>query len=164
MGTSNVFFIGDTHFGHKKILQFEQNGRQHLFKTIEEHDEALVDNWNKVVRSRDTVYHLGDAAFDNHYHLGRLKGYKKIILGNHDNDNSLKEYFERFFGALSYKGWILTHIPVHPKQLEYKFTHNIHGHLHTNTIGDPKYINVSADVINFTPIALEDLKKLCSTE
>lgn len=149
----NLFFIGDTHFNHTKLALIRG------FTTVEEHDEALIDNWNKIVRKNDIIYHLGDVCFGGHEKLARLKGYKKLILGNHDNEKKLIPYFNRFYGALAFHTWVLTHIPVHPRQLEHRFSHNIHGHLHTNNIDDKQYVNVSAEQINLTPIALEELRK-----
>lgn len=170
MGQSNIYFIGDTHFGHDKILTFEENGRQHKFSTIEEHDETLIDNWNKIVRNRDTVIHLGDVAFRNFHNVGRLRGYKKLILGNHDNEKLVGEYFDRMHGAVKVKygkyKFLLTHIPIHPNEFTYRVDYNIHGHLHNGGItyetnegifNDDRYINLSADKINFTPIALEEI-------
>jgi calcineurin-like phosphoesterase family protein len=80
-----IWFTSDTHWGHANILKYDNRP----FASIEEHDEALVANWNRVVRPGDVVYHLGDVAW---YHqvinvevlLGRLHGTKILILGNHD--------------------------------------------------------------------------------
>ena len=41
---NRVFIIADTHFGHKKICQFEAKTRS--FATVEEHDAELVRRWN----------------------------------------------------------------------------------------------------------------------
>jgi calcineurin-like phosphoesterase family protein len=58
------------------------------------------------------------------------------------------------------KEFILTHCPIHPSQLEYRYKYNIHGHVHENSINDPRYINVSAEVIDYTPKTLEELLQL----
>ena len=39
------FFIADTHFGHENALAFDNRP----FRTIEEHDKALIENWNNAV-------------------------------------------------------------------------------------------------------------------
>lgn len=46
---SETFFIADTHFGHKGILNFSATKPFRLFDTIEEHDAELVRRWNAVV-------------------------------------------------------------------------------------------------------------------
>ena len=41
------YYIGDLHFGHKNCLAFDNRP----FKDTEEHDKALINNWNEVVGS-----------------------------------------------------------------------------------------------------------------
>jgi len=50
---NRVFAIGDTHFGHKRIIEFEAVNRP--YATIEEHDRDLVARWNAAVKPNDTV-------------------------------------------------------------------------------------------------------------
>lgn len=157
-----IFFISDTHFGHKNIIKFEATRPFRPFSTIEEHDEELIKRWNSRVTPNDTVYHLGDVAFGStNIHLcSLLNGRKKLILGNHDHypSHEYLKYFEKLYGALALPGFILTHVPVHPCQLE-RFGRNIHGHMHSyNVENDPRFINVSCEQINLTPIALEEIQ------
>ena len=54
----STYFISDLHLGHRKILEYSpaRGG-----KTIDEHDEWLVSQWNSVVRNKkDLVWVLGD--------------------------------------------------------------------------------------------------------
>lgn len=156
---SNTFFIGDTHFGHVRVLEFEAEARP--FASIDEHDESLVDRWNAVVRKRDTVWHLGDVLFGRRSfrHLSRLNGTKKLVMGNHDCYPSALylEHFNRIVGAAEVAGCLLTHIPVHVSQFR-RYKANIHGHLHSRRIDDPRYICVSAEQNNLTPVAIDDLR------
>ena len=55
-----VFFTADLHIGHANIIKLNKRP----FKTIEEMDNALIDNWNAKVTPNDTVYILGDVFFD----------------------------------------------------------------------------------------------------
>lgn len=158
---SNHFFIADTHFYHKKILEYEKELRPFFY--IEEMNEALVDNWNKVViHKKDIVWHLGDVIFGGSAEariLSRLKGDKRLILGNHDNLNTLSQYFNGVYAARKWENGLLTHIPIHPSQLEFRFKFNVHGHTHSKKLSDTKYINVSVEQINLTPISAEELRK-----
>jgi calcineurin-like phosphoesterase family protein len=132
------------------------------FSSLEEMDEHLVDQWNSVVKDGDKVYNLGDVYFGQGYNvLHRLKGQKRLILGNHDNgkDPHLLQHFGkiqvwRMFTDLNI---LMTHVPVHPTSLEYKVKWNVHGHLHQHQVGDRNYFNVSAEQINYTPIHIEDV-------
>ena len=85
-----IFMTSDTHFSHRNIIHL---GEGRPFSSIEEHDEALVENWNSKVRPDDTVIHLGDVAFGHREEtlktIDRLNGYKILIPGNHDNISSL---------------------------------------------------------------------------
>ena len=172
MGT--VFFLGDSHFGHKKLLTFASSSRGKRFSSIEEHDQTLEDNWNRVVRSKDVVYHCGDVSFGNLEVLKRLRGDKKLIMGNHDKYGQLGAHFTNIYGALKYNykdlHAIITHIPVNDQSLGKRFTHNIHGHSHDYNVKwhaddfslyedheDERYLNVSVEQINYTPISLEEL-------
>lgn len=166
---SEIFFIGDTHFGHANILQYEPIARP--FDTVEEMNEAIIERWNKVVNKFDKVYHLGDFCFgrENLSIITRLNGQKRLILGNHDTYSH--EYtglgFLSIHGALFWNDCILTHIPVHPYSLGSRAKYNIHGHLHSKRVMtvevpeftriDKRYINVSCEQNNLTPMNAEEL-------
>ena len=157
----NVFFIADLHLGHKNIIGYNRPE----FNNLEEMHEAIVDRWNAVVRPKDVVYVLGDVAFgkQNIHYMAQLNGRKHLVLGNHDTCD-IKEYqlyFDHIWGCIGYKNCILTHIPIHPQQF-YRFTVNIHGHVHhedQQLMKDWRYFNVCADHTNLTPVAWEDIKK-----
>lgn len=157
MGVNNmVYVIADTHLGHKKIIAYEAEHRP--FQTVEEHDEEIVRRWNEKVRPNDIVWHLGDvlfgaAAFAT---LGRLNGTKRLVMGNHDHYPVARylEYFTSVHGCAVVQDCILSHVPVHPGQLG-RFRKNIHGHLHSRSLDDPRYVNVSAEVIGLTPILMD---------
>jgi calcineurin-like phosphoesterase family protein len=156
---SETWFIGDTHFGHANILKYEKAARP--FDSIEQMNEAIIDRWNAVVGEFDKVFHLGDFCFGSHNIeiAKRLKGQKRLILGNHDvyNADQYLKYFNTVHGVLFWNDCILTHVPVHPKQLEHRAKYNIHGHLHSNQLDDEKYINVSCENNNLTPINADEI-------
>lgn len=154
-----TFFISDLHFGHAKVLEFSPN---RFGSCIEEHDEWLVDNWNRTVGKKDTVWVLGDVAFGQHgmKHLSRLKGFKKLIMGNHDT-YALKNYtqhFSKICGIVKFKQAWLSHCPIHPGEFRQQLF-NIHGHVHNATVDDRRYINVCVEALNGTPAAYEEIVK-----
>jgi calcineurin-like phosphoesterase family protein len=51
-----VYFTSDTHFNHAKNFIFEARG----YKSVTEHNDALIAKINEVVRPEDTLIHLGD--------------------------------------------------------------------------------------------------------
>ncbi|UFK09557.1 hypothetical protein [Xanthomonas phage DES1] len=159
---SQVFVISDTHFFHNNVIKFEAEARP--FSCVEDMNEALVDNWNKAVTKRDIVWHLGDVVFGGKHNLeilSRLNGIKKLVMGNHDH-HGVREYLKYFkdVGAcVQYDRCILTHVPIHESQF-YRFKANVHGHLHSDKLEDPRYINVSCEQINLTPIAWEKIREI----
>lgn len=65
-------------------------GRGRPFASIEEHNEALVERHNAVVRPGDLVYYLGDFALKTSWEKAlsfrrRLMGNFYFIKGNHDS-------------------------------------------------------------------------------
>lgn len=80
---SAVWYTADTHFMHK-YLALDIRG----FVSVEEHDEAVIEKWNKTVAPDDVVWHLGDFSlknpFDFSHILSRLNGTIHLIAGNHD--------------------------------------------------------------------------------
>jgi calcineurin-like phosphoesterase family protein len=70
--------------------------------------------------------------------LDRLNGLKNIVLGNHDARNHVPELLKHVnsvAGMVDYKKkCILTHCPIHPHELDYRYKYNIHGHVHEKTI------------------------------
>ncbi len=156
---SRTFVISDTHFGHFNILKFENAHRP--FSNIDEHDECLIDKWNAVVRHNDVVWHLGDVLFGKHKFplLERLNGTKHLVLGNHDHYPLAlyQQYFKKIKPYHIVNGCILSHIPVHPNQLAFRFKRNIHGHMHSHSIADERYTNVSVECTNLEPRLLSEI-------
>lgn len=163
------YFISDTHFFHKNVIKFvDENGiKQRNFDTIEEMNETIVDNWNRVVKDNDTVYHLGDVTLKSKYLniMDRLKGNKILIKGNHDigNIHEYIKYFKDICGTRKYKSFLLSHYPIENSAFPDWCVSNVHGHIHHNLIryydNTPKtrYCNVCVEHINFTPISYDEL-------
>lgn len=164
------FVISDLHLGHDGILKYRTQ-----FKTIEEHDNFIIDNWNKVVTPQDKVYVLGDACWKKKdlEKIKLLSGKKILIAGNHDilgAKNYLK-VFKDIRGLWKKGDYWLSHAPVHKDSL--RGSKNIHGHLHSKRVMNPyneyscyddhlepdnRYINVSCEQINYTPIEVKELE------
>ena len=144
---SRVFVIADLHLGHHLVAKLRG------FDNVFAHDNAIVENWNRVVTKRDVVYVLGDV-----FRLDRIPemhGYKKLAMGNHDKFPAARyaEHFTKVAACFEFDGCILTHIPVHPNQFG-RYRMNVHGHMHANCIEDPRYVCVSAEQFGMTPVLL----------
>lgn len=159
---SVIRYISDLHLSHLNMA------KRRGFETIEEHDEHIINSWNKVVGKRDVTWILGDITMEKispYPLLNRLNGIKKVILGNHDEPQHVPELLKyvNHVCAVQYKkvkdgpNVIFSHIPIHPKELEYRFNINVHGHTHLNSIDDSRYVNVCAEMIDYKPKLLEEL-------
>ena len=175
----DIWVISDTHFFHENILKFKDSDgkpiRGSLFSSVEEMNETMVDNWNKVVQKGDIVYHLGDVFFgqkDEFIKLWkRLNGSKRLILGNHDDAKFFVKHelvqkilMWRMFTEFNV---VLTHVPIHESALQRgkpgeEYTNprnllNIHGHTHQNGSPDGPYKSVCVEMVDYTPQPLEQL-------
>jgi calcineurin-like phosphoesterase family protein len=165
-----IFAISDTHIGHKNVLKY--SGRP--FKTIEEHDEALVNNWNGVVGDSDCVYHLGDVGLCEVDYLARvlkrLKGNIFLIKGNHDDNiekyPQLKSRFVwikdlHFLKLREEKQAImLCHYAMKTWRNSHHGSWHLYGHSHGTLPEDQKSLSfdVGVDCWGYTPVSLEQIK------
>lgn len=163
----NIWVIGCTHFGHENIIKYCDRP----FDNAVEMNECMVDNWNETVKDGDIVYHVGDVFFGagGRDSLARLKGRKRLILGNHDNgkDRDLQAFFQKIqmWRMFPDMGLLLTHVPVHestlsenPNRAKLK---NIHAHTHLN--GEPdgdtvNYKSVTVELNDYRPVNIEELR------
>lgn len=169
---SNVRFIGCLHLGHEWMAK--HRGFQDSFM----HDDYLIRQWNKTVHKKDITYILGDVTMESeefYKQLDYLNGRKIVVLGNHDlhqHTRELLNHVESVAGMVDYKGFCLTHAPIHPSEISF-YRGNIHAHIHENklehlTVKDRysninylnttgKYFNVDAKLIDFKPKTIEEL-------
>lgn len=83
-----IFFTSDQHFWHANIIRHCNRP----YTSVIDMNEALIANWNSVVRPDDYVFTLGDFAFCGVERMreitARLNGHKYLILGNHDGSEA----------------------------------------------------------------------------
>lgn len=141
------------------------------FPSVEEMDEFMVQEHNKVVKPADKFYCLGDVAMSKKHILTMLRcnGHKRLVRGNHDifplkyyvGDDKHPAVFEEVYGTRVFEDMILSHIPIHPESLKDRWT-NVHGHVHSNVPAlhfGVKYLNVSVEVTGFRPLAIEEVRQ-----
>lgn len=152
-----MWVTSDWHLGHKRIARFRNN-----IKSMEENTSLLISNYNEVICKRDVVWFLGDIAFNKESleEIDKLKGDKRLILGNHDTHkhltiSDLSTVFNEIHSLISYKDAWLSHCPIHPDELRGKI--NIHGHTHNHIINDNRYINVCVDQTNMYPVIYQEI-------
>lgn len=166
MAVHEKFFISDTHFFHSNILKFtgDDGKRIRPWNSLEDMHEYMIEKWNSVVKDNDYVYHLGDVTFQYHGAfnnlMSRLKGKKRLIVGNHDKiwNPALQMNFEKVSLWKGFKEWNFTavHIPLMLQSLR-DGAYCVHGHVHQNSLSNPNYINVSVEVRDYTPVHIDTI-------
>ncbi len=166
-----IYFTADTHFGHENVIRF--CGRP--FSCAAEMDEALIANWNSRVKGNDTVYILGDMFFRSvnfEEILKRLKGKKRLIVGNHDGSWMIKADISRYFESIDkflettdgQHALTLCHYPMVTWKHAQR-SYMIHGHIHNDTSMDywpllaarDNVLNAGADINGLMPVTFDEL-------
>jgi len=167
---SDIYFTSDDHLGHANIIKYCQRP----FKTVEEMDDALIENWNRKVKPGDTVYHIGDFALvrspqEVMNYVRRLNGQIHLIHGNHDRFVKQKRPDNYGFAEIvTYKEIkvgeqkiVLCHYAFKTWNGSHRGSWNLHGHSHGSLPRDftLKQLDVGVDCWNYHPISLEEVAK-----
>ena len=165
----NTWVIADTHFGHFGILEYCKRP----FATVNEMDEIMIANWNKVVRAGDLVYHLGDFAFGNHE---KVKGYRTrligkihLIIGNHDYKNKIHN-IPRLFTQIdqmrtikvNHQKIVLCHYAMRVWDSSHYNSWQLYGHSHGGLQGVGKQLDCCVDSWKFKPLHIDEVFALMS--
>lgn len=157
-----IYVTADLHLNHKRIIQFERT----QFKTVEEHNSFIVDNWNKTVMKDDIVYVLGDVGFTPLDELKKwttaLNGHKYLVYGNHDKFTNAQAYtlgFEKtFVGPIHFNDKIiLSHEPA-MEGLNNPYVIVVHGHIHNGKLSLNNYYNVNIARTGYKPVKMDVFK------
>ena len=171
-----VWFVADTHWGHRNIIRYCDRP----FEDVEEMNETLITNWNKVVGDSDFVFHLGDFSVGGSAEwnqlLDKLKGRIFLVLGNHDMNN-VDQGFMRRFEEVSMQMLIsigkqriyLNHYPFLCYGGAYRGTWQLFGHVHSCKCNSgldnsrlgmlfPTQYDVGVDNNNFTPVSFDEIE------
>lgn len=171
-----TYMFSDPHFDDENL--FRMTRRCLDFASVHDCDEAIINNWNKIVKDEDTVYLLGDIgdiANNMNYIsecLEKLNGYIILILGNHDREafhddiEAAQMWFDQNnigqviqYPIIIDNFYILSHEPVY---VNYQSPMaNIFGHVHDNcmyrTVSARSYC-VCPERTGYKPIDFEDIK------
>ncbi len=177
---SNIFYTADTHFNHAFVAGTRN------FATAEEHDEELIENFNRTVHKKDHLWILGDlnmgSLTDGLAQAARLNGVKHLVLGNHDPGHpmhrgshaKMKRYMEVFESVSVHEQHIikgqramLSHFPYRgdhkpeDRYQEWRLRDEglplLHGHVHDAFLKSKGQINVGLD-FSRTPWAREEIE------
>ena len=183
-----VFVTSDTHYGHKNICRGVTAWRlpdgsipidqTRDFETIDEMNDAIINNINSVVGQDDVLIHLGDWSFGGFENIKKFRDRivcKEIhlILGNHDhhienNREGCQELFSsvNHYTKLMYKydTIVLMHYPIDSWDGLNKGHIHLHGHCHLpqqKVFGKGRRMDVGIDGnMFFMPYSLDNVVKI----
>jgi calcineurin-like phosphoesterase family protein len=171
-------FYSDPHFGHSNVIKYSNRP----FKTVQEMDDRLIQNYNDVVRYDDIVLWLGDCFFGpvNYMRsiLCKLNGDKILVIGGHDGSKS--RMLRAGFSAVMDQCYIMidghvcmvSHYPKagtrHAKGSVEDSEHCsqvpknvilIHGHTHAKERVHGNQIHVGVDAWGFYPVTVFEIER-----
>lgn len=187
----NIWFTSDTHYHHKNIVrgttewkEFEE-GSSHQstrnFDTLEEHDDALVANFNSLMKPDDILYHLGDWSFGGHEQIKIFRNRLKVknihlIKGNHDQHifkkdspyigcfNSVQDVLEFSLkidssrsGKYGKQKFFLSHYSHQVWNQSHHGVIHLFGHSHGSLKGIGRSMDVGVDTNNLYPYSLDEV-------
>jgi calcineurin-like phosphoesterase family protein len=169
--TPRTFFIADTHWGHQATLG-PRLGLNRPFATIEEHDEALIENWNAAVGPRDTVWHLGDFCVRCTEDRARtifsqLRGRRFLVRGNHDKVGARLPWDGPVVDVAhvvvplpdgSVQGVWCSHYAHRVWPRMHRGDIHLYGHSHGSLPGTAASTDVGVDCFGFRPVSLDEIR------
>jgi len=184
-----VWFTSDSHYNHGNLCRATSNWEDldstRDFKSLDQMNDALVDNINSKVGENDYLFHLGDFAFGG---VKYIKEFRErincknvhLILGNHDYrmvENI--DIVRPLFSSMSEYRFLTVFTPFEDTELKHRFVlfhypivswngmcygvMHLYGHVHSSQeerIRGVKAMDVGADANNFMPISLEEVVKI----
>lgn len=179
-----IFFTSDLHICHNKDFIYQNRG----FNSIEEHNKALVRNWNETVSPEDTVYVMGDMIMGDNRHealdyIKQLNGTIVMVRGNHDTDSKFKDYLNECPNIdkdsvnneyvkvlkIGKRCYYLSHYPTiigdilfENKKQRLPVTVCLHGHTHSKDrfeFIEYGCYNVGLDAHDMRPVSLDEVRE-----
>jgi calcineurin-like phosphoesterase family protein len=189
----NLFFTSDTHYKHSSICRatttwVDADDKTRDFKSLEDMNDAIVNNINEVVGEDDVLFHLGDWSFGG---FGNIEEFRSriicknihLVLGNHDHHiERNKDNIQRLFTTVNHyinldlrrpsikgKGqmdkyrFILCHFPIASWDGMNNRVMHLFGHVHLpphHRLMDGRALDVGCEGNDLKPISLDEVVSL----
>ena len=162
-----TWFTSDTHFGHALMARLRK------FNCIQDHDEALITEWNKRVKKGDVVWHLGDFAWRSAgAYRFRLNGEIHLVKGNHDRLSAREE--KAIFSSVKNlreckvgdQVIVLCHYAMRTWRKSHHGAWHLYGHSHGSLADDPNSMSmdVGVDTNKLAPYSFEEIAARMATK
>jgi len=158
-----IFMTADEHYGHANILKFCKRP----FDSVEEMDQALIDNHNERVSKDDTTIHAGDFTLKSKEFatsiIKQLNGSHTFLKGSHDywlpqnHKVRIEQKFNGYFIVIDHycmRTWARSHF------------NSIHlfGHSHNKLESIGKSMDIGVDTNNYYPYSLDEIINIMKTK
>jgi calcineurin-like phosphoesterase family protein len=178
----NIFHTSDAHLHHHNIIKYCSRP----FSSVDEMNEILIQNHNKLVKPEDWVFYHGDLSLTRDHDRimpwrFRMNGiWKLFIAGNHDdgqhllnsqlaetiiigNKNRKRRQDNSFEIAHNGRSLLLSHYPIENWNIKRAGRWLLYGHTHSNLAYNPLFpysINVGVDAWNYYPAEWSQIKQI----
>lgn len=166
----NLWFTADSHYNHANIVRGiskwkgDRFSATRDFKTLQEHNNAIVDGINKYVKENDVLFHIGDWSFGGPESIKIFRNRIKcktihLCLGNHDD--YIRENYVFQDGTTAYQlfssvndiiqkkinknYFVMCHYAFRTYRSGSKGAINLHGHSHGSLAPYQKLLQIADD-------------------
>lgn len=178
------FWTADLHFNHLRANELCRRP----FKDVEEMNETLITNFNKILKKEDTLWVIGDFCMGKDAAINALEfrqrlnaGIVNLITGNHDykghREYKTIKYFPETFDAvyeygkyikIASVGIFMSHWAGRTWPEQGHQSWNLYGHSHASLPDDQNAlaIDVGVDCFQdgiherFFPYSLKEIEKI----
>lgn len=163
------WFISDEHYGHKKIIEYCNRP----FSSVEEMNETIIENSNKVVSNEDVTIHGGDFTLWKNVngiykkYINRLNGKHIFLKGSHDYwlDGKANQIWEKLISLQGVpKNYVVVcHYAMRVWARSHYNSFQLYGHSHGNLEPVGKQHDIGVDNNNFYPVSFDKIVQIMET-
>ena len=153
-----LFFTGDEHYFHAKVIEYCHRP----FNSVEEMNSELIRRFNEKVGKNDITIHAGDFSFgkkeETEKLIKKLHGQHIFLKGCHDYwlPKNHRDIFEkRVEGRLV----VASHYPLCRWKGMIYGSWLLYAHTHEKDNFGANTLQIGVDIWNFYPISWEEVKE-----
>ncbi len=163
-----IYFSSDLHGHHSNIIKHCNRP----FDSIEDMNDAMIQNINRVVKPNDTMYVIGDFVWwggsdEQIANFCRKINCKNLhlVIGNHDEPilDKLKPHFVSgdYLKEIRHaqRTIVMCHYAMRTWNQSHRGSFHLYGHSHGQLPDDPHSysFDVGVDCHNFKPLSIEEV-------
>ena len=165
---NKLFFTADEHYWHRNVLKYENRP----FQTIEDMNEALIQNFNELVPKDGTTIHAGDFCLGHlktpevyKSIINRLSGSHIFIMGSHDRWlNGVPNIHEIVEILIDKRFLVISHYCIRSWARSHYNSWHLFGHSHGRLIPIGKSWDIGVDNNNFYPLSFTQIETIMNNK